>query len=132
MGGVRVLLDTHAVLWAIAEPDRLGDEARTVVGDAATEVMVSSATAWELSTKARLGKLPAAAALLGSYHRQIARLGANELPMTSEHALLAGSLDWPHRDPFDRMVAAQSLLEGMPLVTCDPAFSSLAGLRLIW
>ncbi|MBK8074522.1 MAG: type II toxin-antitoxin system VapC family toxin [Kineosporiaceae bacterium] len=118
-----VLLDTHALLWALTDPSRLGSAARAVIEDSATRLVVSAATAWELSTKHRLGRLPQADPLLAAYSRHVSRLGAQELPVTSEHALLAGALDWAHRDPFDRMLAAQCLLESLSLVSCDSAFS---------
>ena len=123
---------THTVLWALSQPDRLGTEALAVVSEMTSELVVSSATAWELSTKARLGTLPGAIAILSTYYRHLTRLGASELAITGEHALLAGSLDWAHRDPFDRMLAAQALNEGLPLMTRDPAFASLDGIRRIW
>ena len=131
-GPMRVLLDTHTLIWALTSPDRLGERAIAAISDRDNELVVSAASAWELSTKARLGKLPAASALLSAYGRQVARLGATELSMSSEHALLAGGLAWDHRDPFDRMLAAQAFIESTPLVTRDPAFETMDGLRLIW
>lgn len=127
-----VLLDTHALLWALTDPLRLGSLARAVIENPATRLLVSAATAWELSTKHRLGRLPQADPLLAAYPRHLARLGAQELPVTSEHALLAGALDWSHRDPFDRMLVAQALLESLPLVSCDSAFSGRAIVPLVW
>lgn len=130
--GVTHLLDTHTVLWALTDPARLGSHARSVLTDRSVPIVVSSVSAWELSTKQRLGKLPQADAVLGAYSRHLDRLGATRLPITDEHALLAGRLDWDHRDPFDRMLAAQALIHSMPLITGDAAFAGLAGVRTLW
>lgn len=127
-----VLLDTHALLWALTDPDRLAPHALAIVGSRRTDVVVSAASAWEISTKHRLGKLPQGDAIVAGWTRAIARLGGRELGISAEHALLAGRLDWAHRDPFDRVLAAQSMLEGLPLVTMDRAFVGLPGLRLLW
>lgn len=132
MGGLTVLLDTHAVLWALAEPARLGKRAAVLIADPATTLRVSAASAWELATKARIGKLPGVGPFLFTYERHLARLGARELPVTAEHALLAGSLAWDHRDPFDRMLAAQCVVEGLTLVTRDEAFADVSGVRTVW
>jgi len=129
---VIVLLDTHAVLWAFTAPDRLGEEARLILDSTTNQVVVSAASAWEIATKQRLGRLPQADALVGAYERHLDRLGAARLPISEEHALLAGRLDWVHRDPFDRMLAAQAMVESFPLVTADAAFNGLAGLRTVW
>lgn len=95
--------------------------------------MVSAASAWEITTKHRLGRLPGGDALfLAGYARNIARLGAERLPITDEHAIVSGALDWPHRDPFDRMLAAQAMVETLVLVTNDVAFANLPGLRTVW
>lgn len=129
---MKVLLDTHAVLWALTKPSSLGGTARALLADRATEVWVSSACAWEISTKQRLGKLPGVEAISASWSRHLKRLGARELPITSEHALLSGQLDWDHRDPFDQILAAQSLVEAMTLVTRDPQFTSAPGVAILW
>ena len=126
------LLDTHALLWALGEPDRLGADARSALLDPSSRVVVSAVSAWEISTKHRLGKLPQADVLLAGYVRHVRRLEADELAVTAEHALLAGSLDWPHRDPFDRMLAAQCMVESLTLLTNDAAFTALTGVRTLW
>lgn len=118
---MRVLLDTHAVLWATLEPARLSPTARRLLIDPGNETVVSSVVAWEVATKYRLGKLPGVAAFLGNFRQHMARLKAEELPVTSQHALLAGSFTTRHRDPFDRMLAAQAVIEGLPLLTNDRA-----------
>jgi PIN domain nuclease of toxin-antitoxin system len=126
------LLDTHALLWALAEPARLGPAALTAIEDPTSALLVSSASAWELATKHRLGRLPQADAVLAAYSRHLSRLGARELPMSSEHALLAGALDWIHRDPFDRMLAAQCIIESLTLISPDRAFAELRTLVTVW
>ena len=128
----RLLLDTHAFVWAVGEPARLGPVGRDLLQDPANDVLVSAASAWELSTKYRLGKFPEAEPLITQYASVIARLGAEELPVLAVHALRAGGLVWSHRDPFDRMLAAQAMLEGAVLVTKDEAFSGVGGLAVVW
>src|SRR5699024_7484159 len=129
---VRALLDTHALLWALTEPGRLGSQARQVLTDRSHELVVSAASAWEVATKQRIGRLPQADVLVGAYGRHLDRLGGTRLPMTEEHALLAGQLDWSHRDPFDRLLAAQAMSETLTLITRDPAFADLRGIATIW
>lgn len=125
-----VLLDTHVLLWALWEPDRLSVTARQLLADPRTDLLCSAVIPWEIAIKHRRGRLPDAGPVLAGFDAHLARLGARELPISSRHALVAGSLDWEHPDPFDRMLAAQALTEGLPLVTSDPAFSTLPGLRL--
>jgi len=127
-----VLLDTHAFVWAIGAPSRLGAAAVELIEDATNELMVSAATAWELSTKVRLGKFPEAEPIVANYQSIVKRLGASDMPVTGDHALAAGTLSWRHRDPFDRMLAAQAIRENAVLVSKDPAFQHLAGLILRW
>ncbi|SPT53068.1 PIN domain [Actinomyces bovis] len=128
----RYLLDTHTLIWAINDPDRLGEQALPVLRNRTNQILVSAASAWEMHTKARLGKLPGAEAWLSTLEHQIARLEASILPISWPHSRLAGSMDWEHRDPFDRMLAAQAMLESLTLITTDRAFSTLPGLRTLW
>ena len=126
------LLDTHALLWALTAPDRLGATARRLIEDPTTELLVSAASAWEVAAKHRLGKLPRADVLVRGYAAHLSRLGARSADVTAEHALLAGGLEWDHRDPFDRILAAQCMLQGVGLITRDPVFSSVPGVRTAW
>lgn len=129
---MRLLLDTHAVLWGLNHVHRLSPRARDMLQDPANELVWSAVTPWEIATKHRLGRLPGGAAVVDAYPEYLAWLGARDLPVTSRHALLAGRLEWGHRDPFDRMLAAQSILEGLPLVTADRVFSTLPGVNVLW
>ena len=131
MGALTILLDTHAFLWAIAQPDHLSPAARRLVADSTVDILVSSASAWEIATKVRLGRLPDAQALVAAFSDHVQRLGAQELAISIRHALTAGSFAVAHRDPFDRVLAAQALLEGVPLVTRDPAFAAFP-IHTIW
>jgi PIN domain nuclease of toxin-antitoxin system len=127
-----LLLDTHALLWALIEPDRIPAPTLSRIRDARSDLVVSAASAWEIATKHRLGKLDAAAAVLHAYPDHLARLRARELPITSQHALTAGQLVRAHRDPFDRVIAAQCIIASMTLVTADSVLAALPGLRTLW
>lgn len=127
-----LLLDTHTWLWALTDPTALSTTARDLILDPELDLVVSVASMWEVATKHRLGLLPAAEPLLAGPHRQASRLGARWLDVSVDHAVLAGGMAWRHRDPFDRMLAAQCLVEGLTLVTKDPMFAEVAGLRLAW
>ena len=126
-----LLLDTHTLLWALTDPDKLSEMARTRLEDPSTTLLVSSASAWELATKHRLGKLAQAEAVVHALDQHLTRLGAQVLPIGLNHALLAGRLEHPHRDPFDRMIAAQAILEGVSVVSRDMALSDLGATR-VW
>lgn len=127
------LLDTHVVLWLLADPSRVPPGVLDTLGDRRNELRVSAASAMEVSTKVRLGRLPSAVGLVGSWDRRIAELGAMTLAVDSEHALRAGSMVWDHRDPFDRLLVSQALHENLTLVTVDAAILTLPGLRtLTW
>ncbi len=129
---MRLLLDTHVLLWALRDPERIPASVAAIVRDPSHQLQVSAATAWEIATKHRIGKLPDAGPILLAYLDNLRQLGAVELPITSHHALVAGQLDWSHRDPFDRILAAQSVLTSSALVTGDSAFRAFPGVRVIW
>lgn len=127
-----LLLDTHVLLWALGAPRRLPEPVRSALADRRTPLLVSAASAFEIATKHRLGRLPEASALVHHFDQQVERLGADQLPISAQHAIAAGSLDWSHRDPFDRMLAAQAMSDGLELVTADPVLSGVAGLSTRW
>ena len=128
---MRVLLDTHALLWADLEPERLSRRARSVLESISSEVMVSAASAWEIATKVRIGKLPQAVQLSAELPQRIRDLGFHPIAVTVEQAQRAGSLPGPHRDPFDRMLIAQAQAENLAIVSNDKIFDSY-GVRRIW
>jgi PIN domain nuclease of toxin-antitoxin system len=127
-----LLLDTHALLWVLLDPGRVPAETLATVRAPETTVYVSAASAWEIATKHRLGKLEGAAAVVSGYREHLARLRAEELPITGHHALTAGTLQWSHRDPFDRVIVAQAVLESLPVVTSDAALAEFPAIRTVW
>jgi PIN domain nuclease of toxin-antitoxin system len=128
---MRVLIDTHVLLWAITGDKRLSRRAHSILSSFANEVFVSAASAWEIATKHRLGKLPDAGALAGNIAAIIEQLGFHALPISVGHAERAGALPGEHRDPFDCMLIAQSQAENLPLVSNERLFDAY-GIRRIW
>ena len=128
---MKYLLGTHAILWAAFRPDLLSPAARLIVQSASNELVVSAASAWEIAAKYRLGKLPQAGSLAEDFIQKVTRAGYLLLPISVEHALRAGRLPGVHRDPFDRMLAAQSIHEDIPLLSSDIQLD-LFGVRREW
>ncbi|MDR3359582.1 MAG: type II toxin-antitoxin system VapC family toxin, partial [Bifidobacteriaceae bacterium] len=114
---MRAVLDTNVLIWAARESAKLSAPARSFMRDRANQLVVPPSVSWELAIKHRKGKLPEAAALLADYSGLLARFGAATLPITDAHTLLAGRLEWAHEDPFDRLVAAVAIVEGLPLIS---------------
>ena len=116
---MRLLLDTHALLWALADPDRLDERARDELRDGRNEVLVSAASAWEIAIKKAAGKLRAPDDLPDV----TAAAGFAWLPISARHAIAAGALPPHHHDPFDRMLVAQAREESLTIVSRDLRFS---------
>lgn len=119
---MRLLLDTHALLWWLFDDPKLSETARAAMAMPSSEVLVSAASAWEIATKHRIGKLPEAGDVAADLPRYLLEARFSALEISVEHALLAGSLVGQHRDPFDRMLIAPARLLGAPIVTMDPVF----------
>ena len=128
---MRLLLDSHAFVWWLAGSDRLSATARQATADTDNAVVVSAASAWELATKHRIGKLPNAAAVVDDLPGVIADQGFEELPITVDDAARAGALPGPHRDPFDRMLIAQAASRNLVLVSIESLFDRY-GVRRLW
>ena len=128
---MRVLLDTHAFLWAIVGDPRLGDEARDRFLDPACSLFLSAASAWEIAIKEGLGKVVVRAPLRDLIEGEMRANSIAWQPIDLVHCVDAGRLPFHHRDPFDRMLAAQALREQMVLMSVDTAFDAYA-VRRIW
>ena len=128
---MRLLLDTHTFLWCVVSPDRLSAGARQAVLTPGNDLLVSPISIYEIGLKNRLGKLGSADAVRADPSTAIAQLGAQELPLTIEHARVAAAFGSVHRDPFDRFLAAQALTERIPIVTRDAALIGL-GVTTVW
>jgi len=123
---VRLLLDSHALLWALTAPEKLSAEAAREIAAAANNVHFSPASVWEIEIKRAQGKLE----LPDNWLEAVARSRFGELPIRSSHAAAAGRLPWRHRDPFDRMLIAQALVEDLHLVTRD-RLAAAYGVKLL-
>jgi len=121
---LRLLLDTVGLLCAAADPNRMTLRVRELIADEGNQVLVSAASAWEVSTKFRLGKLDQAEALVQNWERECEHLQIQELAISAAHALRGGSYAIDHRDPFDRLIIAQAQLEKLPVLTADSQFAS--------
>jgi len=124
-------LDTHALLWWLNDDRQLSAKARKLIGLGSNVVVVSAASAWEIATKVRLGKLDMAAELAADFSNVLAQEGFESLPISVDHALRAGLLPGPHKDPFDRMLIAQAQAEGVPILSSDAVFDGY-GVRRVW
>jgi len=131
VGGLSLLLDTHALLWWLFDDARLPQTARALIAEPTNRIVVSSASIWEIATKHRIGKLGGVEPLLNDVQEWLRRAGFEALSISILHAQMAGGWQVDHRDPFDRMLAAQSKLEDMPLVSSDAAFAAF-GVELRW
>ena len=128
---MRVLVDTHALIWAVDEPARLGSTARLALEDDSNEVVISAATVWEIAIKTGLRKLTLSMPYKEWMNRAIADLGSTILPITVEYADVQATLPGHHRDPFDRMLIAQAQVEDIPLATNEETFDRY-GIKRLW
>ena len=128
---MRVLLDTHALLWWAIDNGRLSKKAYSTMASIEAEIFESAASAWEVTTKVRLGKLPGAENFAGDFSGRVEKLGFRKLEITMEHAQRAGLLPGAHKDPFDRMLIAQAQAENLPIVSNERIFDEYH-VRRIW
>ena len=128
---MRVLLDTCVLIWATLSPKSLTPKARKTIAEKDNVILVSAASAWEIATKVRLGKLPGVVRLERNYSDAIDAAGYTPLAIDAESALRAGRFSTAHRDPFDRMIAAQALALDIPVLSPDSLLDQF-GVRRIW
>ena len=128
---MKILFDSHSLVWFLDGDERLSGRARAAIEQDDATLYVSAVSAWEIANKVRLGKWPEAAILVETFAQTMDRYALEPLPVTMAHAHLAGSMAGRHRDPFDRMLAAQAQIENVPLVTADPVFRAF-GTRVLW
>ncbi|KHL04011.1 type II toxin-antitoxin system VapC family toxin [Sinomonas humi] len=132
MAGPAYLLDTHVLVWALTEPQRLSRRARGALESWDSRLRASAVSAYELSFKHQMGRLPDLEGLFVGYQKHVLALVSDEIQVSGSHALEAGQLAWENRDPFDRLIAAQAFVEECTLITADRKFSTLSGLDVLW
>jgi PIN domain nuclease of toxin-antitoxin system len=128
---VRLLLDTHALLWWLIKSPSLPISAQNLLKNRNHTVLVSAASAWEMATKLRLGKLDVAADVVANFMAHLAHESFEVVAVSVEHGISAGLLPGPHKDPFDRMLIAQALAENIPIVSNDRALDGY-GVERLW
>jgi PIN domain nuclease of toxin-antitoxin system len=128
---MRVLLDSHTLIWAGDDPDKVPAPAMGVMQDPANELLISAATIWEMAIKVAVGKLPLSLPYRRWLDKAVADQGLSILPITLDHTEYLVSMPSHHRDPFDRLIAAQAIVEGAPLVSADTIFDAY-GVNRIW
>ena len=132
MGAVEYLLDTHTFLWTVRGSKNLSDTATKIIEDSNVKIYVSAASAYEIMNKHRIGKLSELNDIAKNYFDFLEKLGAEPLPISARHAYYAGEFEWAHRDPFDRLLAAQAAIESLTLITNDAIFSELSWVKILW
>jgi PIN domain nuclease of toxin-antitoxin system len=130
---MRVLLDTHTLAWVVGQPDSLSNKVKTLLEAPETKLLVSAVSIWEMSIKYKLGRWPEVAPFMDEdlYDRFIKQLDAEELLISSRHTHLAGQFDMSHKDPFDRLLVAQAVLGGIPILSKDESLDEFPITR-IW
>lgn len=132
MGVIGYILDTHTFLWTVRGSKNLSDTAVKIIEDPNVKIFVSAASAYEIMNKHRIGKLSEFDDVAKNYFDFVKKLGAESLPITEQHAYFAGKFEWAHRDPFDRLLAAQATTENLTLITNDTMFSELSWVKVLW
>jgi PIN domain nuclease of toxin-antitoxin system len=131
LAAIALLLDTHALLWWLFDDPKLSSTARAVIGDPQNKVIVSAASAWEITTKHRMGRLPEAGDVPARLPDYLRRARFSVLSISLEHAMAAGALPGPHKDPFDRILVAQARIEDLTVATTDHVFRDY-DVAVIW
>lgn len=129
---MKFLLDTHVLLWALSEPEKLSEQARIALEETENELRISSISLFEVATKSRLGKLQVPPSLLNDWQFVISRLGASMLTLDGAEAVQAGRWKVKHRDPFDRLLAAQAVENDLVLISKDRALRQFRKLQVLW
>lgn len=128
---MRYILDTHTLIWWWSGGARLTSQSHGIMVDSANTIYISAASGWEMATKVRSGKLPEMASAVANFDAGVRADSFHHLDIRQDHAVRAGLLVGDHRDPFDRMIAAQALIEGLTVITRDPALAAF-GCDVIW
>ena len=129
---VKLLIDTHVLFWWLVDDPQLTTTARKAIANHEATVFVSAVSIWEMAIKVKIDKWPEASSLLENYRAELQAERFESLPITLKHAKAAGLLDWDHKDPFDRMLAAQAEKEDLMLVSADSAFQQAVRLKVLW
>jgi PIN domain nuclease of toxin-antitoxin system len=126
-----LILDTHTLIWTLLADSRIGEQQRQMINAIENRIFVSSVSAFEMAIKVRIGKLVEATTLVKDFEKICSDFGFAQLPVTHAHGLAAGNLAGTHRDPFDRLLAAQSIVERISIMTVDARLRDL-GAEVVW